>query len=231
MQSTRRSAIFAKQPVPGQVKTRLAPLIGSQGAAELQAAMLEDLVTLHAAADCPLELAVHPPEALEAMAADYPRASRVEAQRGEDLGERLGAWFAAGPAGATQVVVGADCPFVDPDLVARAHELLEAGADAVFAPDGGGGYCLVGLAQPVPGLFESVPVSTEDNLACTLDELLQRGLQVELLPTHRDVDLPRDLERLMRDLNSARRRGDAHYPARTAEALGRLLEPACTDAR
>lgn len=231
MQTTRRSAIFAKQPLPGQVKTRLAPLIGAEAAAELQVAMLLDLTELHAAAGQPLELAVHPPEAIEAMRASFPKAGHIEAQQGEDLGTRLGAWFAAGPAGMTQVVVGADCPFVDPELVDRAHSLLEAGADAVFAPDGGGGYCLVGLARPVPGLFEGVPVSTEDNLACTLDELLRRGLQVELLPTHRDVDLPRDLERLMRDLNSARRRGATHYPARTAEALGCLLEPACTDAR
>ncbi len=231
MQSTRRSTVFAKQPRAGQVKTRLAPLIGAQGAADLQIAMLSDLLALHAAAGTPLELAVHPPESAEAMAEQFPCAARVEAQVGEDLGARLGGWFAAGPPGTTQVVVGADCPFVDPELVARAHGLLESGADAVFAPDGGGGYCLVGLANPVPGLFESVPVSTEDNLACTLDELLSRGLQVELLPTHRDVDLPRDLERLMRELNSARERGDTHYPARTAEELGRLLEPACIDAR
>ncbi|MBS1867708.1 MAG: hypothetical protein JSS69_17475, partial [Acidobacteria bacterium] len=34
--------VFAKPPVPGKVKTRLIPLLGEKGAAELAAAFLED---------------------------------------------------------------------------------------------------------------------------------------------------------------------------------------------
>lgn len=224
--TTRRSTIFAKEPLPGQVKTRLEPVLGATGASELQTSMIEDLLTLHDAAGAPLGLAVHPAEAQERMRAAFPLAAEVLGQKGADLGERLASWFAAGPAGHTQVVLGADCPFVEASLVARAHELLEQGADTVFAPDGGGGYCLVGMRAPAPGLFESVATSTENNLVSTIDEAQRMGLAVQLLPVRGDVDLPVDLPRLQRDLNSAADRGDAHYPARTAATLARLLE--CT---
>ncbi|MFT7676452.1 MAG: rSAM/selenodomain-associated transferase 1 [Planctomycetota bacterium] len=225
-ESTRRSAVFAKEPLPGQVKTRLEPVLGAVGAAELQTSMIEDLLDLHQAAGAPLGLAVHPVEAVERMRAAFPMAAEVVAQQGADLGERLAHWFESGPTGHTQVVLGADCPFVEASLVARAHELLEQGADAVFAPDGGGGYCLVGMRVPAPGLFEGVPMSTENNLVSTLDEAQRLGLAVQLLPVRGDVDTPVDLPRLQRDLNTAADRKDAHYPARTAATLARLLE--CT---
>ena len=223
-ETTRRSAVFAKEPLPGQVKTRLEPVLGATGAAELQVSMIEDLLDLHSAAGAGLGLAVHPPSALERMRGAFPQAVEVVAQQGADLGERLAQWFASGPVGHTQVVLGADCPFVEASLVASAHELLEQGVDAVFAPDGGGGYCLVGMRVPVPGLFEAVPTSTENNLVSTLDEAQERGLSVRLLPVRGDVDTPLDLPRLQRDLNTAADRGAAHYPARTAETLARLME-------
>lgn len=222
--TTRRSAVFAKEPLPGKVKTRLIPALGAEGAAELQRAMLADILELHRVAGAPLDMVVAPAAAVERMKVAYPDAQAVLPQVGVDLGERLDHWFASGAPDCTTVVIGADCPLIDAATVARAHELLESGVDAVFAPDGGGGYGLVGLRAPSPGVFQVAPLSTEDNFVRTVDEILRRGLKVELLPQCYDVDEPRDLERLMRDLNSSARNRHQHHPQRTAALLMRRIE-------
>ena len=52
-----RIVVFARAPVPGRAKTRLIPALGPEGAARLQAALLEDtLQRARAAGPAGLEL-------------------------------------------------------------------------------------------------------------------------------------------------------------------------------
>lgn len=222
------TTIFAKRPRAGQVKTRLSPPLDSQQASRLALAMLDDTVQRELAdRTCDLALAVTPAADLSWFEERYPRVPFVRVQAGEGLGERLAAWFETLLAQASSVVVvGADCPHLEPGLVASAHERLSQGAQVVFAPDVGGGYALVGLSRPAPELFLDVPMSGPDNLALTLDRAAHAGLAVELLAEQRDVDTEEDLQAVARLLNTRVREGRVgkSFPARTHALLQEFLQ-------
>ncbi|MFT5477036.1 MAG: rSAM/selenodomain-associated transferase 1 [Planctomycetota bacterium] len=219
------TTIFAKRPVPGQVKTRLCPPLDPAQAAALALAMLDDTVERELGGGVvDVELAVAPAESVDWFQERYGQRLAVCAQVGAGLGERMAAWFEARcGARSSVVIVGSDCPMLERSTVDEAHRLLASGTDAVFAPDGGGGYSLVGLARAVPELFTEVPMSTRSMLDETLDLARSRGLAVELLAEHRDVDDGDDLLRLDRELRRltmvADRRAGADFPARTFDWL------------
>ena len=86
-----RLLIFAKAPVPGQVKTRLAGRLGPRGAAELYKKLLRRTLAMAAAARlCPLEL-WGAPDARHgffiACQRDY--GVRLRRQSSGDLGRRI----------------------------------------------------------------------------------------------------------------------------------------------
>ncbi len=87
--------VFAKEPRPGFVKTRMSPPLGAEVAAELYAHLLQDVLEAMASAAPTLGLepvlVVHPPEAAAALAQRAPAPFRVIAQRGADLGSRMAA--------------------------------------------------------------------------------------------------------------------------------------------
>jgi rSAM/selenodomain-associated transferase 1 len=218
----RLTAIFAKQPEPGRVKTRLSPPLSPEQAAELALAMLEDVVERCRA--CPgfeTALRYSPAEARGWFRRRFPEVRDQALQRGRALAERLADYFEveAGHAGRTAVALGSDCPLLDVREVERAHALLEDGADLVLGPDDGGGYWLVGLARPCAELFAPVAAGGAGVCAATLALARARGLAVELLPAGYDVDVERDLLRLRADLG----RDLAARPRRTAELLGALF--------
>src|SRR5262249_27153007 len=62
-----------------------------------------------------------------------------------------------------------------------------------------GGYHLVGLARPIPGLFD-VEMSTASVLESSLARVASSGLRAELVPSWSDVDTPADLARLRAEL-------------------------------
>src|SRR5262249_7780394 len=84
-----RVAVFAKAPIAGAVKTRLAGALGEQGAAALHAALVRNaLATALAARPAAVDLWCAPDENdpfFARCAADFPIALRR--QEGRDLGE------------------------------------------------------------------------------------------------------------------------------------------------
>jgi len=81
-------------------------------------------------------------------------------------------------------------------VVAEALAALET-ADVVLAPDADGGYAMVGLRRPVPGLFEHA-MSTGHVLEDTRANAVARGLRVATLRAGFDLDTAADLLRLER---------------------------------
>jgi hypothetical protein len=63
-----RIVVFAKQPAPGRVKTRLIPALGAEGAARLAAEMLERTVAEALTTGLPVELCGDPGAARRAKA-------------------------------------------------------------------------------------------------------------------------------------------------------------------
>jgi hypothetical protein len=211
--------VFAKEPAPGQVKTRLCPPFTLEQAAAFYAAMLADVLeaTLDACRALGLEgvLAVHPPEAAARLPA--PAGLRREPQQGADLAARMehavAREFAAGPG--PVLLRGSDSPALGRETLAAALAAL-ARSDLVLCPDRDGGYNLVGLARPAPGLF-SHPMSTASVLDDTLARARLSGLAHTVLPAGFDLDTAADLAFLV----EARHRGAARECPRTLAFLDR----------
>lgn len=175
--------VIAKEPIPGRVKTRLTPPYTPAQAATLAEAALAD--TLAAVARTPARRHVL---ALDGTPGRWlPAGFDVIPQRGTGLDERLAHAFAE--AGGPAVLVGMDTPQVTPAMLADAILRLEDG-DAVFGPAADGGFWLLGLRAPDPGLLLGVPMSRADTGARQLARL--RGLRVAMLGTLTDVDTAAD---------------------------------------
>lgn len=217
-----RLVLMAKQPLPGEVKTRLAPALGAAGAARLYAAFLDDLADqLGAIEEVERHLAVWPPDPDAAWLAPYRERFTCVAQRGDGLAARMESMVRDAldrDRCSAVVVVGSDVPTLPVEHVRSAFAALRGGADAVLGPNPDGGYYLLGLVRLVAGVFE-VPMSTPEVLKATRSALDRAGARVALLPPWHDVDLPTDLERLRRELTNpavARR-----APRTTRELAGR----------
>ncbi|MGH7290438.1 MAG: TIGR04282 family arsenosugar biosynthesis glycosyltransferase, partial [Myxococcota bacterium] len=153
--SGRILALFAKAPVPGQVKTRLAPELSLENAARLYEAMLLDILDQHAAErDCEHALWFAPAGAAEWFSRSAPAGWRLMAQEGSDLPARMARLFAAHAAeGFDRIVLrGTDSPTLPNERVHEAFAALDH-AELVLCPDRDGGYNLIGLRAACDPLF------------------------------------------------------------------------------
>ncbi len=174
--------VFAKEPQPGAVKTRLSPPCTSDEAARLAAAMLAD--TLAAVAATPASRRVLVLDGRDGRQSAH---WDVVPQRGDTQAERLGAAFeeARGPA----VLIGMDTPHVTPALLRRAiRELSRPGIDAVIGAAEDGGWWLLGLRRPDRAALVGVPMSTPKTARAQRARLGALGLCFRELPVLRDVD-------------------------------------------
>ncbi len=117
-------------------------------------------------------------------------------QDGGDLGERMHAASVQHCGQGPVLIIGTDCPALSPDYLQRGAQALIDGNDAVFAPAEGGGYVLVGLRRPQPGLFTGMTLSTSTVMSETRSRAMAQGLRIVELETLWEVDEPRDLARL-----------------------------------
>ena len=189
-------AILAMSPRPGRAKTRLAPVLGADGAAALQARLIERTVTsAQAAAIGPVTLWVTPDRhhpAFQTIAALLGVA--MAEQPDGDLGARMLAAIAA--AGGPALVIGTDCPALVPEHLRAAARALVDGVDVVIVPVDDGGYGLIGMHRPEPALFTGMTWSTSTVMAETRRRLTRLGLSWREPARLWDVDVPADLERL-----------------------------------
>jgi rSAM/selenodomain-associated transferase 1 len=206
--------VFAKEPRPGAVKTRLCPPLTAEQAAALYACMLADVLEASAADAASLELVpflvVAPADACERLAADA-TGWRVLPQHGPDLGARMerAAADAAALGCAPLLLRGSDSPALE-TAVLRAALAAVAEVELALSPDPDGGYSLAALRSAVPGLF-SHPMSTARALEDTLARARALGLRSRLLPPAFDLDVAADFARLAQ----ARREGRAGRCPRT----------------
>lgn len=159
--------IFAKAPVLGTVKTRLAATIGDQAALSVYRRMLWRCAARLAQGPWRTSLSVTP----DAAAHDpqtWPDGVPVVQQGGGDLGARmLRALMQATPE-APVLVVGSDIPDLSARHIAQAIKALDHAA-LVFGPSGDGGFYLVGAsAPPSPDIFAGVTWSQPTTLAAVL---------------------------------------------------------------
>ena len=190
--------VFAKAPVPGTVKTRLAGHLGADGAARLAERMLIETVSqAHAAALGAVELCCAPDAShavFERLAGELPL---VLSEQGEgDLGARMHRAFVRVLGRHERaIVIGTDAPGLDAAYLHEAAQRL-CGHDAVLGPALDGGYTLIGLRRPNAALFEGIAWSTGEVLAQTRAALQRLGLAHAELAPLADIDEPADLRHL-----------------------------------
>ncbi len=187
---------FARAPRPGQVKTRLAADVGPDAALEIYRTLGLRVVDQIAGVSS-ITVWYEPADAEEEMRA-WLGDLRFEAQPEGDLGARLthafAAHFTAHP-GEPAIAVGADAPDVDAAAIETAGNALRS-TDVVLGPATDGGYYLIGLARPLPELFQDMPWGTEEVLDATRAACKGMRITPELLPVLRDVDRLSDLKAL-----------------------------------
>ncbi|SDH75033.1 hypothetical protein SAMN05216603_11348 [Pseudomonas benzenivorans] len=188
--------LLARSPVPGKVKTRLIPVLGEEGACDLQRLLLERALQLPAEGFSQrfLWLDDSPDASLQALA-DELDWTLVEQPAG-DLGERMRRIAVLGLADSDAVVlIGNDCPALDAEYLNSACAALHR-QSAVLGPAEDGGYVLLGLRRVDPLLFHGMPWGSDRVLAMTRERLQQLDWSHQLLPALWDVDRPEDLPRL-----------------------------------
>jgi rSAM/selenodomain-associated transferase 1 len=215
--------LIAKSPVAGEVKTRLCPPLSPAEAATVAADLLLDTAS-NAAATGHAVVCVHHGEADPLRALLGPRIALL-AQRGDGLGARLAAAQADlhGQGHDRVLLLGADCPTADPDLLRVALAALDD-ADVVFGPAADGGYTMIGTRAPTPHLFPGVAMGTAAVLEQTLALARAAGTKVALVGERHDLDVAADFAAALR----AGQLDRAPRSRRHAERL-RELDPYCRE--
>jgi len=190
--------IFAREPVLGRVKTRLAAGIGPEAALATYRELLALTAAAVAGAQVPATVWLAdtpaPPAAPTQPRPEWPGLPwRVQPAVGS-LGERMAHAFgeAFGAGAGRVVIVGTDCPGLSAALLRQAFALL-ASHDLVVGPATDGGYYLLGISELQPALFENKQWSTATVLPDTLADAARLGLRVAQLPALADVDSAADL--------------------------------------
>ncbi len=189
----RRIVILTRDPIPGRVKTRLSPALVAGGCERIHLALVEETTRRALATGLPCTVSLDGD-------LDGPLAGRlrragltVEPQSPGDLGERLTAAL-SGPG--RLLVLGTDTPLFEPAW------LLDAIADpapVVIGPSDDGGYWMLALDAPCPGLFVDIPWSTPAVAETTMARARALNLTVGRAPDCYDIDEPGDLLRLLDD--------------------------------
>ena len=207
-QSQRVLGVFAKWPIPGQVKTRLAAETSEEWAARVAAAALADTLDRLTRIDACRRLVFAPAEA-EALFTELTRGRYALMPQGPgDLGERLERFIAARLEDGAEavVVVGSDSPTLPPGLVELAFEHLSH-ADVVLGPATDGGYYLVGCRRLHPSLFSAIDWGGVCVLRQTVERLADPSWSLVVLPPWYDVDDLQDWQMMVGHLAALRRSG------------------------
>ena len=221
--------IFAKAPIPGEVKTRLCPPLTPDEAATLHGSFVLDMLERTKLAVTTRQLPFHrylacaPSSALVFFKIMEERQGvRLLDQVGEDLGQRMHRTsvdlFVKGYK--QVVIVGTDVPTLPLSVYQEALAIL-ACSDVVLGPALDGGYYLIGLTQPAGKLFAGVPWSTDQALAVTQQNATTLGLSVGLTTAWRDVDTVADLQALITECreDNKKPKQDRTFSMRTAGTL------------
>ncbi len=187
--------LFTRLPLAGRTKTRLMPRLGAVGAAELHRRLVEHTLgtARRAALAGGVNLEIHHTGDRQEMARWLGDDLVYRPQADGDLGARMSAALAA--AAAPAVLIGTDCPDLTADILGAAFAVLTE-HDAVLGPAADGGYYLVGIRPPQPGIFDNVPWGTDQVLSVTRERIAAQGLSWAEVTTLTDIDRPEDLARV-----------------------------------
>jgi len=199
-------AVMAKASIAGKTKTRLVPPLTEDEAAMLNTVFLRDaadnILSAAALSNITGWMAYAPRGSEAFFKAHLPQTIGLIESVAPSLGECL---FQAAAmllsAGGAVCLINSDSPTLPAAYLVTAATLLATPGDRiVLGPSTDGGYYLIGMKRPLPGLFEGIAWSTEQVLAQTLARAEALGLSVVQLPTWYDVDDAETLQLLVHEV-------------------------------
>eukprot|EP00928_Gymnodinium_smaydae_P054205 TRINITY_DN38020_c0_g1_i1.p1 TRINITY_DN38020_c0_g1~~TRINITY_DN38020_c0_g1_i1.p1 ORF type:complete len:241 (-),score=57.25 TRINITY_DN38020_c0_g1_i1:297-1019(-) len=218
--------IFAKPPVPGRAKTRLAAAVGAEVACQLASAFVNDSIALVLQTSSGYPVLATTEDGLDPLAFPDtcfpPGVSREDVPRWQqpagDLGFKIEAIARRGLQEAGAVLcLGADSPGRPLSRLEDALRALEDGTvDAVLGPTLDGGFDLLALSSCPEGLLAELPWSQATTCEATSARLQAQGMRVLTLMPWWDVDEVEDLARLRQHLREQAAEGLASAPAAAA---------------
>ncbi len=198
----KRLIIFTRYPEPGTTKTRLIPLLGAEGAADLQRKMTEHTLSrmkeLWSSPELTIEVRYE--GGSEALIKKWLGPNFVYRPQGEgDLGLRMTRSFedAFKSGASTAVIIGTDIPEITHVAIQKAFDTFKQ-KDLVLGPAKDGGYYLIGLKKEscllaVPHIFADIGWGTGNVLNKTIRIANRFKLRFSLLELLEDIDRPEDL--------------------------------------
>jgi len=212
---------FIKEPLKGQVKSRLAAVLGESIAVDLYRNFVLDTLGTIVQTAKPYRICVHPPDAIPAVAAWLGHQHQFMPQEGRDLGERMERAFEQIFADGYDraILIGSDIPDLPSTLFSETFDALKE-SDAVIGPASDGGYYLIGFRKEafVAEVFHDMPWSTSVVQEQTRRIFRQTGHNVHYLPLWSDVDTVDDLRALVE-----RNTSTAFASARTMRYIGDII--------
>jgi uncharacterized protein len=236
--------IFSKVPVAGIVKTRLIQdsILDAEDAALLAKAMLKDTLVLSAESNASeIVIGLTPADERDSMEQiikevvkerDLERPITFLTQSGTNFDERFGSVVSAALAMGSEnlVILGADLPYLPPDLINRAFSFLmedRSNNSIVLGPAGDGGIYLVGITRHFdPEYFSKNQLfSGGVEISQFIKFCKNEGRVLKLLPAFTDVDIEGDLVSLLLYIDAmkiAKKFEGFYFPSYTADAITKL---------
>ncbi|MFN0105463.1 MAG: TIGR04282 family arsenosugar biosynthesis glycosyltransferase [Bryobacteraceae bacterium] len=187
-------AVFAKAPIPGRVKTRLAADLGDVEAARRYEQMVSMLLRrlIKAANSLASDIELHTDTPSDAWTA-FPVTRHLQVDG--DLGDRMLHSLETGLATGRPsfLILGGDVPTVPVDFL---HRLFDAPEDVVLGPAEDGGYYAICCRKTHKNMFANVEWSTKNACEQTAAACRLAGLSVGIGPTWFDIDEPSSLDRI-----------------------------------
>jgi rSAM/selenodomain-associated transferase 1 len=188
--------LFVKNSTPGRVKTRLAVEVGPERSVEIYRELVR-AVCERVPQNCDLLIACDPPDECDAivnwLTPLLPADAFFFPQCSGDLSARLiDAFSIAFAAGHVRVAaIGSDCVEINHETFFETWRALET-HDCVIGPSADGGYYLLALKKPCPGLFQDIAWSSAETFQHTMERAVELQLSVHLLRKLNDVDTLKD---------------------------------------
>jgi len=200
--SKERLIIFTRYPETGTTKTRMIPILGAIGAANLHREMTEHALSqvVGPAASNNLAIEIRYDGGNEDLMQRWLGSGfEYVLQKGDDLGQRMQRAFedAFESGAASAVIIGTDIPDLTGRVIKNAFNVLKQ-KKMVLGPAKDGGYYLIGFPKtafsPAVGdLFSGIKWGEKDVLKKTINAATGLGIRYFLVDELEDVDRPEDL--------------------------------------
>lgn len=184
--------LLGKEPIPGEVKTRLAHRIGNTAAAQIQHHLT--LACIQSLRPLNVPVIFQMSGCIDSTAANTYRqeGAIVEAQAVGTLTEKI---HHASQVADRTLILGTDMPLLN--LLEIRTALLAK--EVVIGPAVDGGYWLIGGTHLPKSLLEDIPWSTPEVYEKTIAKCQQLGLHYQVLSRQYDIDTATELFQLLQD--------------------------------